>query len=113
MVSVAVPAGAVLLAVSVKTLIPEVGFVPHDAVPPVGSVEVTASATLPVKPPASVTDTVVVPDALWLTFTVADEAAIQKPGTCGPAKASIKAWPLALPQPVTRSYPVTALNQIG
>jgi hypothetical protein len=60
MVTLAVPPVAELLAVSVKTLLPVVGFVPQDAVTPLGRVEVTARFTLPVNPPASVTVTVVV-----------------------------------------------------
>src|SRR5580692_180747 len=102
-VSVVVLAAAPLLAVSGSTLVPEVGFVPHDAVTPEGSVDVTASVTLPEKPPASVIAIVVVPDELGVSEILADEAAIQNPGVCGPASASISAWPFALPQPVTRS----------
>jgi hypothetical protein len=63
MVSVAVPGAAELLAVNVSTLVPEVGFVPHDAVTPLGSVEVTARWTLPSNPPASVTVMVVAVEA--------------------------------------------------
>ena len=53
-VTVAAPVVAVLLAVSVRTLVPVVGFVPNPAVTPLGSPDVT-SVTLPVKPPTSVT----------------------------------------------------------
>lgn len=53
------PAAAALVAVSVSTLVPDVGFVPHDAVTPLGSVDVTARVTFPVNPPASVTVIVV------------------------------------------------------
>jgi len=60
---VAVPGAAELLAVKVSTLVPEVGFVPHDAVTPPGSAEVTARWTLPSNPPASVTVMVVAADA--------------------------------------------------
>jgi len=49
MVRFVVPGAAELLAVSVSTLVPEVGFVPQDAVTPVGNPE-TARFTLPVKP---------------------------------------------------------------
>jgi hypothetical protein len=58
-----VPPGAEALAVSVRTLLPDVGFVPQDAVTPLGSVEVIASVTLPENPPASVMAIVVVLDA--------------------------------------------------
>ena len=46
----AVAAGAELLAVRVRTLVPLVGFVLHDAVTPDGSAEVTARLTLPLNP---------------------------------------------------------------
>lgn len=108
-----VPAAAVLLAVSVSTLAPVVGFVPHDAVTPLGNALVTARVTLPVNPPAAVTEIVAVPEAPRATFKVFDEDAIQKPGTWGPASASIRFCPFALPHPVVRSYPVVALNHTG
>ena len=61
-VTVAVVAVAVLLAEKVKTLVPDVGFVPQVAVTPVGNPE-TARLTLPVNPYSGVTVTV---DALEL-----------------------------------------------
>jgi hypothetical protein len=53
-VRVEVPAAAVLPAVRVSILEPVVGFVPNEAVTPVGSPEI-ASVTLPVNPPAPAT----------------------------------------------------------
>jgi len=53
-VTVAVPVVAVLLAVRVSTLVLVVGFVPNDAVTPLGRPE-AANVTLPVNPPTSVT----------------------------------------------------------
>jgi hypothetical protein len=103
MVSVLVPASAVVLALSVNTLVPEVGFVLHDAVTPLGSEEVKARLTLPLNSSAPVTVMVVVADVPCRTETVGEDAPIQKPGTCFPAKASIRFCPFALPQPVTRS----------
>ena len=50
MVMFADPPAALLLAVNVRTLLPLVGLVPHDAVTPLGSPDVTASFTLPVNP---------------------------------------------------------------
>jgi hypothetical protein len=44
------PVVAVLVAVSVNTLVLVVGFVPNDQVTPLGRVEVTARLTLPEKP---------------------------------------------------------------
>ena len=108
-----VPGAAVLVAVSVSTLVPVVGLVPQDAVTPLGSALVTARVTLPVNPPALVTAIVAVPEAPRVTFKVVDEDAIQKPGTCGPARVSISFCPFALPHPVVRSYPVVALNHTG
>lgn len=56
------PAVAELLAVSVSTLVPDVGFVPHDAVTPLGKPE-TARFTSPENPYCGVTVMVVVPVA--------------------------------------------------
>jgi hypothetical protein len=56
MVTLEVPVVAVLLAVRVSMLAPVVGFVPNEAVTPVGSPPAT-SVTLPVNPPAPVTVT--------------------------------------------------------
>lgn len=60
-VTVAVPIAAVALAVSVSTLLPAVGLVPHVAVTPLGRLDATSS-TGPVNPYWSVTATVVVPE---------------------------------------------------
>lgn len=98
-----VDAGAVLLAVSVNTLVAAVGFVPHDAVTPLGNVDVTARLTLPVNPPASVTVSVVELEDPWLSETLPGAPSIQKPGTCGPARSLIRSGPVGLPHPVTRS----------
>lgn len=54
MVTVAAPVVAVLLAVSVSTLLPVVGLVPKAAVTPLGRPD-AASVTLPLNPPVSVT----------------------------------------------------------
>jgi len=89
-VSGVVEAGAELLDVSVSTLLPDVGFVPHDAVTPLGSAEVIARVTFPLKPPASVTVIVVEVDPPWLIDTRLGDPNIQNPGTCGPARSSIR-----------------------
>jgi hypothetical protein len=60
MVTVAAPVVAVLLAVSVSTLLPVVGLVPNAAVTPVGNPD-AARVTLPVKGLTSVTVMVSVP----------------------------------------------------
>ena len=49
-VTAAVPGVAESFAVSVRMLVPLVGFVPHDAETPDGSADVTARLTLPVNP---------------------------------------------------------------
>jgi len=103
MASVVVKLGAELLAVNVSTLLPDVGFVLHDAVTPLGSGLVTAMVTLPLNPPASVTLMVVEPEAPGFKLIVAGVPMIQKPGTCAPARSSINFCPVALPHPVTRS----------
>jgi membrane-associated protease RseP (regulator of RpoE activity) len=50
MVTVAGPRAAVLLAVSISTLVPVVGFGVNDAVTPLGRTDVTARFTLPANP---------------------------------------------------------------
>jgi len=111
MATVVVLGGAEAVAVSVSTLVVDVGFALHEAVTPLGKVDGSVRSTLPVKPPASVTVMVVELEVPWFTETVLEEACIQKPGTCGPASSSIKLCPFALPHPVTRSYPVTACTR--
>ena len=59
-VTVEDPVVAVLLAVKVSTLLPVVGFVPNEAVTPLGRPD-AVSVTLPVNPPTSVTLIVLVP----------------------------------------------------
>jgi hypothetical protein len=59
-VTVDIPAVAVLLAVSVKTLVVVVGFVPNAAVTPVGMPDAD-KLTFPVKPLCGVTVTVLEP----------------------------------------------------
>lgn len=78
-VTVAAPVVAVLLAVSVSTLLPVAGLVPKAALTPLGRPD-AARVTLPVKPPKSVT--VIVPVALLpcVIARVDAEAASEKPG---------------------------------
>ena len=64
-VKVYCPTGAVLLAVSVSTLYPIVGFGANDAVTPLGRPDVTAKFTLPVNPYWGFTLTEVVPELFW------------------------------------------------
>lgn len=68
-VTVDVPVLAELLAVRVSTLLPVVGFVPNEAVTPLGNPD-AARVTLPVNPPTSVT--VIVSVALLLCATESD-----------------------------------------
>lgn len=103
MITVVVTLATVLAAVRVNTLVPDVGFVPHVAVTPAGSVDVIASCTLPEKSPASTTLMAVDPEALGFMSTLWEEAESQNPGVCFPARSLIRLCPVGLPQPVTRS----------
>ena len=69
----AVPVAAVLLAVSVSTLLPVVGLVPKLAVTPAGSPEAD-KVTLPVNPPVGFTVMVLVPLPPCVTVTLVGEA---------------------------------------
>jgi hypothetical protein len=73
MVTVAVPIVAELLAVSVITLVPEVGLVANPAVTPLGRPD-AARVTLPANPFWPVTVIVDVPEAPWITVNEAGEA---------------------------------------
>ena len=81
-VTVAVPKVAVLLAVKVTTLVDVAGLVPKAAVTPAGNPE-AERVTLPVKPPVSVTVTVLVALLPWTTLTLAGEAESEKSGCAG------------------------------
>src|ERR1700728_4245441 len=93
-VTVAAPVVAVLLAVSVSTLVPVVGFVPNAAVTPVGRPD-AAKVTLPVNPPTSVTVTVPV--------RLLGESDSVKLGVDEPARRLIRPVVFGLPHPVHRS----------
>src|ERR1700731_3849075 len=79
MVRVFVAALAELLAVSVSTLLPEVGFVPHTAVTPLGSPD-TARFTIPLNPYCGVTVIVEVAVLPWFSPTMFGEADRRNPG---------------------------------
>lgn len=111
-VTVDVPVVAVELAVNVTTLVEVVGFVPKVAVTPAGNPEADR-VTLPVKPFRSATEMVLVPVPPCATETLVGDADRLKSAAAAPPDiALIRFWPLGLPQPVTRSYPVTALNDL-
>ena len=74
-----VPVVAVLLAVNVRELVDVVGFVPNEAVTPLGNVEVD-SVTDPVKPPDGVTVTVLLPLVPCFTVRLEGEAESEKFG---------------------------------
>jgi len=78
-VTFAVPATAELLAVKVKMLVPLVGFVPHNAVTPLGT-PVTARLTLPVNPLMGITTIVDIAEVPRLTERMDGEAASVKLG---------------------------------
>ena len=92
MVTVDVPAVAVLLAVNVATLVPVVGLVPNAAVTPLGRPE-AASVTLPVNPFTSVTVIVSVALPAWATDRVEAEGDSAKVGV----EASV---PITIPRPL-------------
>jgi len=79
MVTVAEPTAAVLLAVSMSTLVPVVGLVANAVVTPLGR-SVAASVTLPANPFWPVTVMVYFPEALWATVSEAGEAPSVKLG---------------------------------
>ena len=80
MVTVAVPTFAVLLAVSVRTLLEVAGFGLNDAVTPFGNPEAT-SVTLPVNPFTGVMVMVLVPLAPFFAMVTAlDDGERLKPG---------------------------------
>ena len=81
MVTVDVPALAVLLAVSVSTLeaADDVGL--NEAVTPLGSPD-AVNVTLPVNPPVSVTVMELVPLLPWITDRLDGEGARVKPTVC-------------------------------
>jgi hypothetical protein len=101
-VTVADPVVAVLLAVSVSTLVPVVGFVPNAAVTPVGRPD-AARVTLPVNPPTSVTVIVLVPLPPCVIVRLLGESESVKLGVEDPARRLIRPVVFGLPHPVHRS----------
>lgn len=78
-VMVLVPVVAVLLAVKVSTLVDVVGFVPNEAVTPLGKAEFD-SVTDPVNPPEGVTVIVLLPLVPCFTVKLEGEAEREKFG---------------------------------
>jgi hypothetical protein len=110
-VTVAAPSTAVLLAVSVRVLLPVVGFGLKVAVTPLGNPD-AARVTLPVNPPISVTETVLTPDAPWARTRLLGLAARVKPGGGFTVRFSVvvaDGKPVALPVIVTVAAPSTAV----
>jgi hypothetical protein len=102
MVTVADPVVAVLLAVSVSTLVPVVGFVPNAAVTPLGRPD-AARVTLPVNPPTSVTVMVLVPLPPCVIVRLLGESDKVKLGVEDPPRRLIRPVVFGLPHPVHRS----------
>lgn len=102
MVTVADPVVAVLLAVSVSTLVPVVGFVPKAAVTPLGRPD-AARVTLPLNPPTSVTVMVLLPLPPCVIVRLLGESDSVKLGVDDPARRLIRPVVLGLPHPVHRS----------
>jgi len=101
-VTVADPVVAVLLAVSVSTLVPVVGFVPNAAVTPLGRPD-AARVTLPENPPTSVTVIVLVPLLPCVIVRLLGESDKVKLGVEDPARRLIRPVVFGLPHPVHRS----------
>jgi hypothetical protein len=101
-VTVADPVVAVLLAVSVSTLVPVVGFVPNAAVTPLGRPD-AARVTLPENPPTSVTVMVLVPLPPCVIVRLLGESERVKLGVEDPARRLIRPVVFGLPHPVHRS----------
>jgi hypothetical protein len=101
-VTVAEPVVAVLLAVSVSTLVPVVGFVPNAAVTPLGRPD-AARVTLPVNPPTSVTVIVLVPLPPCVIVRLPGESDNVKVGVDDPARRLMRPVVFGLPHPVHRS----------
>ena len=102
MVTVADPVVAVLLAVSVSTLVPVVGFVPNVAVTPLGRPE-AARVTLPLNPFTSLTVMVLVPLPPCVMVRLLGESDKVKLGVADPARRLMIPVVFGLPHPVHRS----------
>ena len=105
MVTVADPVVAVLLAVSVSTLVPVVGFVPNVAVTPLGRPD-AANVTLPLNPFTSLTVMVLVPLPPCVIVRLLGESDRVKLGVADPARRLMIPVVFGLPHPVQRSKPV-------
>jgi len=101
-VTVDVPVAADALAVSVNVLVVVVGFGTNPAVTPLGKPD-ALMVTLPAKPFRGFTVMVLVPLFPWAMLRLVGFADKVKLGPAAPASALIRAAPLGLPQPVTRS----------
>lgn len=110
--TVAVPVVAVLLAVSVRTLVEVVGFVPKLAVTPEGRPEADR-VTLPANPFTLLTVTVLLPVPPWVTETLVGEAESEKSGAAGAFTVSeiVVVWVSVpeVPVIVTVEVPVVAV----
>jgi hypothetical protein len=106
MVTVAVPAVAVLLAVRVNVLVPVVLLGLKEAVTPVGRPEAD-KLTLPVKPFWGTTEIVLVPLAPRVIDTLLGDAEREKPGVdVDPGQLFTRLAALTVPMPVAKSQPV-------
>jgi len=106
-VTVVVPAVAVALAVSVRTLEPVAGFVPNAAVTPAGTPDAN-NVTPPVKPFDGVMVIVLVPPAPCAIVTLFDAAERPKLGEGEPddGHAFTRFAAFNVPIPVAKSHPI-------
>ena len=106
MVTLAVPKGAVLLAVNVNVLVFAVLIGLNDAVMPPGSPEAD-KLTLPLKPFRGTTVIVLPPLPPWLMVMLLGNVERKKPGASPPAgQLFTKLAALSVPIPVAKSQPV-------
>jgi hypothetical protein len=106
-VTVNTPMAAVALAVSVKVLVLVAGFVPNDAVTPLGSPD-EDKLTLPLKPFCGVIEIVLAPLVPCVMVKLLGEAERAK---CGVEAGQLftRLAALTLPIPVAKSQPVVVL----
>ena len=104
MVTVAIPRAAVGPAVNVIKLLPVVGFVPNDAVTPLGSPD-AARLTLPVNPPTPNTEMVLAPDAPWAIIRPTGESEIANAVTVRISVVVADGTPVEVPVMVTAAVP--------
>jgi hypothetical protein len=101
-ITIAEPGAAVLLALNVSPLVPDVGFVANVAVTPLGRPD-AARVTMPVNAPFGVTVIVLVALLPAVTVNWPGELDRLKVGDPAAIRSAIRSTPFMLPHPVVRS----------